>query len=76
MVIDSFIGYIAREPTGLLHALIENEKIVDVTVQHNIFRVFFLFFFCKNWIYSFNLNNKKGKVGKVCNDKVPQCLVK
>ena len=37
MVMDGFIGYIARELTGLLHTLIENEKIVDVTVQHAIF---------------------------------------
>ena len=47
MVMDSFIGYIAREFTGLLHTLIENEKIVDVTVQHIIFRVFSFFFFLR-----------------------------
>ena len=76
MVMDVFIGYTARELTGLLHSLIENEKIVDITVQHIIFRGFFFFFFCKNWIYLFNFNNKKGKVEKVCYDKVPQCSVK
>ena len=65
MVTVGFIDYIARGLTGLLHTLIENDKIVDVTVQHIIFRVFFAYF-----------NNKKGKVGKVSYDKVPQCSVK
>ena len=65
MVIGGFGNYIARGLTGLLHTLIENDKIVDVAVQHIIFRVFFAYF-----------NNKKGKVGRVCNDKVPQCSVK